>query len=224
MPPHELISHLRQVLHSHADENYRRFASTLIPGETRLLGVRIPHVRQLARRIAKEEDWRSILRSPAHNSSFEELLLRSMLPGYATDTTCEERLQWLERELPHLTNWSLCDSCSATCHFVVQHREKAFALLQRLALSTQEFEARFGIVMFLHHYITDASWANRIATILPQVPHGAYYTDMAVAWCSCEIIIKHPTIGNKLLPSLAPSIQKLTLKKIRESHRLPKQT
>ena len=51
---------IRDFLEAHADARYAAFSASLVPGAQRLLGVRLPVLRALARDIAKD-DWRTYL-------------------------------------------------------------------------------------------------------------------------------------------------------------------
>ena len=197
-----------------ADAAYRDFASRLIPGETRILGVRLPALRKLARRYARG-DWRELLNtSVSPDASFEELLLRAMLPAYAPNATLPEKLLYLQQEQPNLNNWSLCDSACATCHFVKEHREDVAPWLETFLNSTEEFTARFGVVMLNNYYTCDTAWADWVMNILPKIQAKGYYAGMAVAWCGCTLLCQFPERADIMLdPSyLSPPLHKLLCK------------
>ena len=222
MPCRQLIT----ILHQLAEPAYRDFAARLIPGETRLLGVRLPALRKLARQYAAG-DWRQLLTTPAAaDASFEEHLLRAMLPAYAADATLSERLRYLQQEQPNLNNWSLCDSACATCRFVRDHLDAVFPWLESSFLhSEKEFTARFGIVMLNHYYAADARWTPHVIRALREVPQDAHYTAMAVAWCACTLLTSRIDLRDEVgLELLAPGYlpeqtRKLLLKKLRESQK-----
>lgn len=221
MPRRQLINFLQHL----AEPDYRDFAARLIPGETRLLGVRLPALRKLARQYAAG-DWRQLLATPvAADASFEEILLRAMLPAYAADTPLPERLRYLHREQPNLNNWSLCDSACATCRFVRDHLDDVYPWLEPFLHSEKEFTARFGIVMLNHYYATDARWTPHVIHALREVPQDAYYAAMAVAWCACTLLTSRidlrDDVGMELLaPGYLPEhTRKLLLKKLRESQK-----
>ncbi len=222
MPRRQLID----SLHHLAEPDYRAFAVRLIPGESRLLGVRLPALRKLARQYAAG-DWQRLLAEPAaKDASFEEILLRAMLPAYAAKASLSERLRYLHREQPNLNNWSLCDSACATCRFVRDHLDEVYPWLESSFLhSDKEFTARFGIVMLNHYYATDARWAPLVIRALREVPQEAYYAAMAVAWCACTLLTSRidlrDDVGMELLaPGYLPEqTRKLLLRKLRESQK-----
>ncbi|MDD5923017.1 MAG: DNA alkylation repair protein, partial [Eubacteriales bacterium] len=48
-------------LEKHVDKKYRKFSSGLLPGVNAILGVRLPELRKMAKRMARE-GWRENLR------------------------------------------------------------------------------------------------------------------------------------------------------------------
>lgn len=206
-------------LQSQAEPKYRDFAASLIPGEADLLGVRLPLLRKLARRVARQENWAAIFQELGTNSLMEVVMLRGMLPGYAPNATLSERLRALAAFIPTIRNWSICDSCCATYTFAREFRAEVLDFLQPYLGSTEEYEARFAVVMLLNHYLNDSAYVAHVAKLLSLVNCRAYYADMAVAWCACELILRYPEYEAELITRLSPDIQKLTQRKIRESHR-----
>lgn len=200
-----------------AEARYRAFAAKLIPGGMPMLGVRLPALRSLAKRLARAGCWQLPARADAY---MEEVMLRGMLIGYAPrGVGIEERLAELKQFVPAITNWSICDSCCTTYTFARRHRERVWQWLAPYLASAEEYPARFAVVLLLTQFKQDAAWAARVAAALPTIPAAAYYAEMAIAWCACELILLYPALADSLLSSLRPSIHHLTLRKLRESRR-----
>lgn len=214
---------LRRELRAAAEPSYAAFAAKLLPDNTHpLLGVRLPRLRALAREIAKSEKARAFLSRPLPlRASFEEIMVQGLVIGYLRDISFAERTARLDRLIPRLDNWSLCDSCCATYGFAAAHREETWAWLQPYTRSTAVYERRFAVVMMLDHFLAETAWAERVAALLPTLPCGDYYADMATAWCACELTLRHPDLADTLLASLPPPVRRLTLRKRRESRRRP---
>ena len=216
------IEDLRARLKALAEPRFQAFASSLIPGEQHLLGVRLPILRQLAQQVAKG-DRENIFYEPTPPQSMEECMLRGMLIGYAPcHVDIQQRLAELANFVPLITNWSICDSCCATYKFARNHRDTVWAFLQPYLRSEQEFESRFGLVMLLNHFIQEESWAERMAYILPQLPCCGYYAEMAAAWLLCELHLRYPALAAPLLTDNTPLSARIvsrTRRKIRESLR-----
>lgn len=212
---------LRQALRAAAEPRYAAFAAKLLPDNTHpLLGVRLPHLRALAREIARSERVLTFLARPLpQRASFEEIMVQGFVIGYLRGITFAECTALLDRLIPRLDNWSLCDSCCATYRFAAEHREASWAWLLPYTRSSAVYERRFAVVMMLDHFLADAAWAARVADLLPTLPCGAYYADMATAWCACELCLRYPHLAEELLTALPEPARKLTRRKLRESRR-----
>ena len=105
---------IRRQLVERAETKYRDFSSSLIPKSKPLLGVRLPVLRKLAKDVIKNMDWKREIGSyegQYEDIYFEEVMLRGMIIGYGTrKEEAEEALQLLKNFIPHIDNWSVCDS------------------------------------------------------------------------------------------------------------------
>lgn len=90
---------IRERLLALAAPDFQRFAASLLPNVENLLGVRLPKLRALARRIAKC-DWRAHL-AAAQAGSFEAVMLRGMVIGCAAMPP-EERLALARSFVPKI--------------------------------------------------------------------------------------------------------------------------
>ncbi|CAM3941294.1 DNA alkylation repair protein [Cohnella lubricantis] len=183
---------LRDRLKELAEEDYRRFASSLIPNIDNLLGVRLPALRKLAIEMAKG-DWRAYL-AEAENDYFEEIMLQGMVIGYAK-TDVEEQLRYAASFVPKIDNWSVCDSFCQGLKFARTNQQRVWEFLQPYLASDAEYEIRFGAVMLLMHYVDEAH-IERVLELLDRIDHDAYYVKMAVAWALsiCFSKLPEPTL------------------------------
>ena len=69
------MGEVRALLACAAEEEYRAFASALLPGTSHVLGVRLPYLRRLAGQIAKAPWTRAWLENHPAPESFEETML-----------------------------------------------------------------------------------------------------------------------------------------------------
>ena len=144
---------VRERLLALSEESYRAFSARLLPPHVRLMGVRLPALRRLARELAKG-DWRSWL-DTADSEYFEEILLQGMVIGYIK-ADVEEVLARTAAFVPLIDNWSVCDSFCSGLKAAREHRERVWSFLQPYFTSEQEFDVRFAVVMGLFYYIDDA--------------------------------------------------------------------
>ena len=102
---------IRNELYKNSDEGYKDFHSSLVPGISNILGVRVPKLREIAKRAAKG-DYREFIEH-VDTQVYEELMLWGMILGYAK-LSAEERKKELEKFIPHINNWAICDCSCAT--------------------------------------------------------------------------------------------------------------
>lgn len=108
------VETVRQMLIEMADEDYRAFHSKLVPGTENILGVRVPELRKLAKKLVKD-DWREYF-DAAPNRYYEEDMLRGFMVGYGK-MDLEERLERIRSFVPDIHNWAVCDCFCSTLKF-----------------------------------------------------------------------------------------------------------
>lgn len=174
---------IREEILSLAEPSYKEFSSKLLPGTERIVGVRLPLLRKLAKQIKKRGDWKEYLTetiSEAEEELFEEIMLQGMLIGYAP-LAMEERFIYLDRFIPKIDNWSVCDSVCATMKFALEYPLETWNFLQKHVHGKEEYGIRFAVVMYINYYM-NVEYLDRVLNELEQITHPAYYVKMAVAW------------------------------------------
>jgi 3-methyladenine DNA glycosylase AlkD len=181
------LNRIREQLFNLADEKYRQFQSGLCPNAERIIGVRLPALRKIAKEIVKG-DWREYLEK-ADNQYFEEIMLMGMVIGYVKADT-EEILKYVEKFVPQIDNWSVCDSFCTGLKFTKTNKSRVWNFLQPYLFSEEEYKIRFGVVMLLDYYIED-DYIDRILDIFNKIRHEGYYVKMAVAWAVSMCFVKY---------------------------------
>ena len=150
----EVMQAIRAELESNIDAKYREFHSSLVPGQNcRILGVRILVSRRIAKATAR--DHYEVYTEQFNPEVYEELLIRGMMIGYGK-LTREEQTAELDRFVPMINSWGICDSSCATCHFMKKDQEYWYGYLQKWLKSSREYEIRFGVVCLLDFFINEA--------------------------------------------------------------------
>ena len=169
---------LKQYLRELADPDYLAFHQRLVPEVDNLLGVRVPVLRSLAKEIAKG-DIDSYF-SLTGQESYEEIMLYGLVIGYCKRDIAEVCAA-LDRFVPKINNWAVCDCCCSGLKIVKKHPEEMLAYLQKWLSSKNEFELRFGIVMLMDYY-TAEPYLDMTLAVYRDIRHEGYYVKMAVAW------------------------------------------
>lgn len=170
------------------DPQYLKFTSPLIPGETQILGVRIPALREMAKEIARA-DAREFLRD-AGIKYHEERILTGLVIGYA-DVCPQERLEWIAKFVPLINNWAVCDTFCMNLSFTAKNKSLVWDFLQPYFVSANEFDVRFGAIMMLSWFV-DQQYIPRIFSVSDTIRNDGYYAKMALAWVLQKCFVKFP--------------------------------
>lgn len=213
---------IRDALMKLAEEDYQKFSASLLPGTKNILGVRLPRLRELAKKIVKGE-WRNYL-DTCENYYFEEKMLQGMVIGYVK-ADIDEVLEYTSNFIPSIDNWSICDSFCSGLKIAKNNRDKVWGFLQYYLFSDKEYYIRFGIVMLIDYFI-DTEYIERILSVISKIRHEGYYVKMAAAWALSVCFIKEPEITLKFLQNnnLEDFTYNKALQKITESCRIDKET
>ena len=179
---------IKQELKQLVDEKYREFQKGLCPGTENILGVRVPVLRNYAKKLAKEYEIRELL-NHIDNEFYEEIMLQGMLIGLKKDKDIQNILKDIERFVPKIDNWGVCDVFCAGLKITKKHEIEMWNFLQKYVTSDKEFEIRFGVVMILDYYITEEYLEKNFA-IFDYIQSDKYYVQMAVAWAISICLIK----------------------------------
>ncbi|HZK43452.1 MAG TPA: DNA alkylation repair protein [Syntrophomonadaceae bacterium] len=205
-----------------ADEEYKKFSSSLLPNVDNIIGVRLPELRKIARKIAKD-DWRDYLLN-IEQEYFEEVMLEGMVIGYI-ETDIKEKLIHVANFVPKINNWSVCDSFCSSLKFTHDHKEIVWEFILSFIDSKKEYDIRFAVVMMLNYYVVP-DYIDRVLDILNKVKHEGYYAKMGVAWAISICYVKFPQKTGEFLKnnSLDDYTFNIALQKIVESKRIDKET
>ena len=216
------VESVRKTLLALADEDYRIFHSKLVPGTENILGVRVPELRKLAKKLVKE-DWREYFEA-APDMYYEEDMLRGFMVGYGR-MDIEERLDKVREFLPSIHNWAVCDCFCSTLKFTEKNREKVWEFLQPYFLSDKTYELRFASVMALDYYVLP-EYAPAVFRYFDEMKSGDYYVQMAVAWAVSVYYVHLPEMTEAYMREnlLDDFTYNKSIQKICESYRVDKET
>lgn len=216
------MENLRDKLYNLSDEKYKKFQSTLCPNVDNIIGVRIPKLREIAKEIAKENPIEFL--EKYNCELYEEKMIYGLVIGYMK-AGFEERVKYIDKFVPMIDNWGICDCCCATYKFTKKNLEEMFGYLQKYINSQDEFEVRFAVIMLMDYYITD-EYIDKVFKIYDNINLDKYYVKMAIAWAISVAFIKYEEKTREFLKN--NSLDKFTfnkaLQKIIESNVVNKET
>ena len=180
---------IKKELKSLADEKYKEFHSGLCPGTENIIGIRVPVLRNYAKKLAKEYDIKYLLGN-IDDEYYEEIMLQGMLIGLEKDKNIKNILNDMEKFIPKIDNWAICDVFCAGLKITKKNMNEIWEFIQKYLNSDKEFEKRFAIVMILDYYITE-EYLEKIFEIFDNIKSEKYYVQMAVAWAISICLIKY---------------------------------
>ena len=102
---------IQKELFSLQDKEYMKFLSKLTPNvsEDTIIGVRIPEIRKLAKKLVKNNEYEDFLKKLPHKYYDENLLHGAIISESKNFENCIESL---DSFLPFVDNWAVCDTIS----------------------------------------------------------------------------------------------------------------
>ncbi len=170
------------------DLEYREFTARLIPDidKKRIVGVRLPQLRTLAKEIVREGKGDAVLTELPHYYTDENnlhALVLAELKDY--DRTIEE----LDRFLPYVDNWATCDSMKPKAFNRKSCHDRLLSDIRRWLNSEHPFTIRFAISMLMTHFL-DNDFREEYLDWVAAVENEHYYVRMMVAWYFATALAK----------------------------------
>lgn len=204
------------------DKTYQEFHKGLCPNVEDIIGVRIPDLRKIAKQIAKENPREYLEKIP--KEYYEEKMLQGFVIG-SMKASLEEKLRYLDKFVPIIDNWAICDCCTSTYKFTNQYQKEVWEYLKKYLNSNKEFELRFAIIMLMDYYLTE-EYIDEVLKIYDNIHHDGYYVKMGVAWALSVCCVKFPERTMKFLKNnnLDDFTYNKALQKMIESYRVDEKT
>lgn len=178
---------IKEKLNKLKDEKYREFSAKLIPNIdiSKIMGVKLPVIRELAKEIKGEDYIDSFLEELPHDYQ-EEYILHSLLlcSKYKDIDVLLEKIDGL---LEYADNWVITDTISPK--LFKKYPDKAYYYITKWIKSNKTYKVRFGVVSLLQFYLDD-NYDRKIFKLVKSVKNDDYYVKMAVAWFYSFALIK----------------------------------
>ena len=161
------------------NETYAAFNKRIVNTKMPVIGVRVPDLRRLARRLAPDMGVANISKLlTVQNKSFDYVLLCGLLITHAR-LDDQMAIDLTKQYLPCVDSWAHIDI------FVEKKRRFAGEIWWDFTLeclqSKAEFTVRYGVVSLMTNFLDEAQ-VDRVFAALRNVKHDGYYVKMALAW------------------------------------------
>ncbi len=216
------MTEIQQQLFALQDKRYRQFHSSLIPTlpPEKVIGVRMPTMRRLAKQIAKQPYIEAFMNTLPHEY-YDENTLHGLI-------LCEEKdydktIALLNRWLPFVDNWATCDLVQPRAFRLAAKRQPDRLLTDclRWAGSTEPYTIRFGVNMLMTHFL-DTLFRPELLARVAAIESDHYYVRMGVAWYFATALAKQYEAALPYIEQhrLADWTHRKTIQKAIESYRI----
>ena len=209
---------IRECLFAMQEVSYGDFAAKLLPtvSRERVVGVRLPLVRKLAKQIKGTEQATAFMCDLPH-TYLEENHLHAYLIGEMRDA--DACFAALDAFLPYVDNWSVCDSLRPKC--IVADEERLMQKVEQYLCAEHPYTVRFGIEMLMTYCLDERFTSAHLARVAA-VQSEEYYVNMMIAWYFATALAKQwdAAIGYIEERRLSPWVHAKTIQKAVESYRV----
>ena len=209
---------ITEALFALREEKIADFSAKLIPGieKEKVIGVRLPEIRKLAKSIDGTEQAEAFLRDLPHRY-LEENHLHSFLIARTKDY--QSCIMQIDRFLPFVDNWAVCDSLRPTCF--KKHKSELIRDIRRWLQSDRLYTVRFAIGMLMCHFLDEDFHPEHLEWVV-NIQSEEYYLNMMRAWYFATALAKQyestlPLIEAQVLDVFT---QNKTIQKACESFRV----
>ena len=200
------------------DKEYKEFQSKLVPNidSNTIIGVRTPDMRNIAKEIFGTEEANEFLKELPHKY-YEENLVHFFLIAKIKDF--DECIKEVERFLPYIDCWPVCDQASPTV-FKKNHN-KLLPLVKKWIKSKHVYTARFGIRVLMNEFLNE-DFKEEYLELVANKKGEDYYLKMMIAWYFATALAKQYDASIKYIENnkLDSWIHNKTIQKAIESFRV----
>lgn len=212
------VNEIRGLLFELQDLKYAEFQARLTPGVEYdlFIGVRVPEVRKLAKRLYREDLYESFISELPHKYYDENMLHGLILSEMKDYDRC---IELIEAFLPYVDNWAVCDIMSPKVFS--KNRDTLIEKIREWTGSKHTYTCRFGMEMLMSHFLDD-DFEPAYLDIPAAVRSEEYYVNMMTAWFFATALAKQwedtvPYVEEKRLPEW---VHRKTIRKAVESRRI----
>jgi len=212
---------IRKVLFEKQDKEYALFQAKLTPtiSADKIIGVRIPIIRKIAKEYIKEDESKVFLDKLPHEY-YDENILHGLLISLIKDM--DRCIEEVDKFLPYVDNWAVCDTMSP--QIFKKNKIQLMDNLNRWTKSKHLYTARFGLRMLMCHFLDD-DFKKEYLDIAARIKTNEYYLQMMIAWFYATALAKQWKSSLVYLEEkkLDTWIHNKTIQKACESSRITKE-
>lgn len=209
---------IQAELMSLADAQYKAFQTALMPtvDPKIVLGVRMPKLRNLAKKMRRAGEYREFLQTLPHRY-YEENNLHGIYISQLEDFSAA--IYELDRFLPYVNNWATCDLIAPVAF---QCRPDTLLIkVDEWLASKHEYTVRFAIGVLMRYYLDDG-FSKDLMYKVSKIRSQAYYVNMMIAWYFATALSKQYDCAIRVIEekTLPVWVHNKAIQKALESYRI----
>lgn len=146
----QLITHL---IKNQADEKYKAYQKLVIGPDKNLMGIKYVHIREAAKKIAKE-NWEEFLEFRPEKTYLEETLLRGLVICFAK-TSYETRVKYILDYMPEVNSWFTCDHFISNLKFIKEDTERFYDIIKMWLKFKNIWYLRAAYLALSDYYVSE---------------------------------------------------------------------
>lgn len=218
-----IIESVREELFSHAEGDFALFQAKLLPSvdPRRVIGVRTPILRKMAKEYVKNEQIGKFLADLPHEY-FEENNLHAFVISEMRDL--DSVMRELDAFLPFVDNWATCDQLSPKIFAKISkgvHAEVLLDAAKGYIASDKTYIVRYGLGILMKYFLDD-NFTPDILELAASACSDEYYVNMMVAWLFATALAKQYDAAARYIEErrLPVWVHNKTIRKATESYRV----
>lgn len=176
----ENYKQLVDILEKNASQKSSLFNKKLIATEYKILGWKLPYLRDFAKQIVKDNK-QDIVLSNFNFTYYEEIILFNFVLSFSKLDE-QKRIEILDKHVATFDNWSVVDSLCSSLKSVKKHKDLYLDYIKSCIKDSHEYKVRVGIVLLMNYYLDEEN-LEEIMSLVAHANHlEHYYIQMAQAW------------------------------------------
>ena len=177
---------IKDELLSMQDKKYRDFQAKLFPtlDSNIIIGVRTPDIKKLAKRLYKENNYKSFIEDLPHKY-FDENQLHAFIISEIKDY--DECILYINKFLPYVDNWATCDQLSPKVF--KKNTSNLLNQIKKWVKSKHTYTIRFGIGILMQYFLDDEFKVEYLDMVC-NIKSNEYYVNMMRAWYFATALAK----------------------------------
>lgn len=174
-----------KYLYDNKDKKYKLFNDKIINTNLKTIGVRVPIIKSLAKRLSNNYEW---FLTNAKNNTYEEMLLEGLVISNIKDIDLLHHK--INIFINKIDNWAICDMVCCNIKILKKNHDTAISIVKENIGSDNPWKVRFAFIVLLD-YLIDINNLDLIFNYCDNINNDFYYVLMAKAWLISECFIKY---------------------------------